>query len=133
MTTCKKKSYPFKLLSQLSVCLFLFLFTHLFHLGFSLVTLYPAVQPFLPESGPLPGAGQLWPGQIGKCKQGPSSHKGQVCGTFSPFYVLKEQMINLRYCHFQFVVIAQWLAWRLATGEVSGSNSGKGDNLLISD
>ena len=31
------------------------------------------------------------------------------------------------------VVIAQWLAWRLATGEVPGSNPGKGENLLISD
>ena len=31
------------------------------------------------------------------------------------------------------VVIAQWLAWRLATGEVPGSNPGKGEDLLISD
>ena len=31
------------------------------------------------------------------------------------------------------VFIAQWLAWRLATGEVLCTNSGKGDNLLISD
>ena len=31
------------------------------------------------------------------------------------------------------VVIAQWLAQRLATGEVPGSNPGKRDNLLISD
>ena len=28
---------------------------------------------------------------------------------------------------------AQWLAWRLATSEVPGSNPGKGDNLKISD
>ena len=28
------------------------------------------------------------------------------------------------------VVIAQWLARRLATGEVPGSNPGKGDNLI---
>ena len=31
------------------------------------------------------------------------------------------------------VVIAQWLARQLATGEVLGSNPGKGDNLLISE
>ena len=31
------------------------------------------------------------------------------------------------------VVIAQWLAQWLATGEVRGSNSGEGDNLFISD
>ena len=31
------------------------------------------------------------------------------------------------------VVIAHWLAWWLATGEVSGSNPDKGENLLISD
>ena len=31
------------------------------------------------------------------------------------------------------VVIAQWLAWQLATGEVLCSNPSKGDNLLISD
>ena len=31
------------------------------------------------------------------------------------------------------VVIAQWLARRHATGEIPGSNPGKGDNLLISD
>ena len=31
------------------------------------------------------------------------------------------------------VVIAQWLARWLATGEVPGSNPGKGENLLISD
>ena len=31
------------------------------------------------------------------------------------------------------VVVAQWLARRLATGEVPGSNPGKGKNLLISD
>ena len=31
------------------------------------------------------------------------------------------------------VVIAQWLAQRLATGVVQGSNPVKGDNLLISD
>ena len=31
------------------------------------------------------------------------------------------------------VVIAQRLAWRLATGEVPGSNPGKGENLLIFD
>ena len=31
------------------------------------------------------------------------------------------------------VIIAQWLAWRLATGYVLGSNPGKGDNLLTSD
>ena len=31
------------------------------------------------------------------------------------------------------VIIAQWLARRLATGEVPGSNPSKGDNLLISD
>ena len=31
------------------------------------------------------------------------------------------------------VIIAQWLAWRLATWEVPGSNPGKGENLLISD
>ena len=30
-------------------------------------------------------------------------------------------------------VIAQWLARQLATGEVLGSNPGKGENLLISD
>ena len=30
-------------------------------------------------------------------------------------------------------VIAQWLAWWLATKEVPGSNPGKGENLLISD
>ena len=28
------------------------------------------------------------------------------------------------------VVIAQWLAWQPATGEVPGSNPGKGKNLL---
>ena len=31
------------------------------------------------------------------------------------------------------VVIAQWLAWRLATEEVPVSNPDKGDYLLISD
>ena len=31
------------------------------------------------------------------------------------------------------VVIAQWLAQRLATREVPGSNPGKGENLLISE
>ena len=31
------------------------------------------------------------------------------------------------------VFIAQWLAWRLATGELLGLNPGKGENLLISD
>ena len=31
------------------------------------------------------------------------------------------------------VIIAQWLAWQIATGEVPGSNPGKGENLLISD
>ena len=31
------------------------------------------------------------------------------------------------------VVIAQWLAWPLATGEVPGSNPSKGENLVISD
>ena len=31
------------------------------------------------------------------------------------------------------MVIAQWLAWRLAIKLVPGSNPGKGDNLLISD
>ena len=31
------------------------------------------------------------------------------------------------------VVIAQWLALRLATGEVPGSNPGKGEKVLISD
>ena len=31
------------------------------------------------------------------------------------------------------VVIAQWLAWQLATGEVPGSNRGKDENLLIAD
>ena len=31
------------------------------------------------------------------------------------------------------VVIAQLLAWQLATGEVPSLNPGKGDNLLISD
>ena len=31
------------------------------------------------------------------------------------------------------VVIAQWLALWLATGEVLGSNPGKGENLLLSD
>ena len=31
------------------------------------------------------------------------------------------------------VVIALWLAQRLAIEEFPGSNSGKGDNLLISD
>ena len=31
------------------------------------------------------------------------------------------------------VVIAQWLARRLATEEVPGSNPGKGENLLISE
>ena len=31
------------------------------------------------------------------------------------------------------VIIAPWLAWRLATGEVTGSNPGKGENLLFSD
>ena len=40
---------------------------------------------------------------------------------------------NLKYSHIYQVVIAQWLARRLATGEVPGSNPGKGENLLISD
>ena len=31
------------------------------------------------------------------------------------------------------VIIAPWLAWWLATGEVLCSNPGKGVNLLISD
>ena len=31
------------------------------------------------------------------------------------------------------VVIAQWLAWRLATVEIPGSNPGTTENLLISD
>ena len=39
---------------------------------------------------------------------------------------IKKQSINQ-------VVIAQWLAWRLATSEVPGLNPGKGENLLISD
>ena len=30
-------------------------------------------------------------------------------------------------------IIAQWLAQRFAPGEVPGSNSGKGENLIISD
>ena len=29
------------------------------------------------------------------------------------------------------VIIAKWLAWRLATGEVPSSNPGKGENLII--
>ena len=29
------------------------------------------------------------------------------------------------------VIIAQWLAWQLATGEVPGLNPGKGDNDLF--
>ena len=32
---------------------------------------------------------------------------------------------------FDQVIIAEWLAWQLATGEVLGSNPGKGKNLLI--
>ena len=28
------------------------------------------------------------------------------------------------------VIIAQWLAWQLATGEVPGSNPGEGENLI---
>ena len=28
------------------------------------------------------------------------------------------------------VVIAQWLAWQLATSEVPGSNLGKGENII---
>ena len=35
--------------------------------------------------------------------------------------------------NFDQVIIAQWLACRLATGEVSGSNPSKGENLLISN
>ena len=31
------------------------------------------------------------------------------------------------------VIIAQRLAWQLITGEVQGSNPGKGENLFISD
>ena len=31
------------------------------------------------------------------------------------------------------IYIAQWLARQLATGEVPGSNPGKGENLLISE
>ena len=31
------------------------------------------------------------------------------------------------------VIIAQWIAQRLATGEVPGSNPSKGENLLIDD
>ena len=31
------------------------------------------------------------------------------------------------------VIIAQWLAWWLATGKVQDSNPGQGENFLISD
>ena len=31
----------------------------------------------------------------------------------------------------RFVIIAQWLAWQLATGVVPGSNPGKGEKLYI--
>ena len=45
------------------------------------------------------------------------------------FLGLMKKLTNLK----DQVVIAQWLAWRLAIGEVLGSNPGKGENLVISD
>ena len=44
----------------------------------------------------------------------------QICSTVFSFIVA-----------FHCVILAQWLAWPLATGEVPGSNPGKGDNLII--
>ena len=41
--------------------------------------------------------------------------------------------LNYKTDRYNQVVIAQWLAWRPATGEVPGLNPGKGENLLISD
>ena len=43
------------------------------------------------------------------------------------------QVMPLLKSHSNQVVIAKWLARRLATGEVPGSNLGKGENLLIAD
>ena len=56
----------------------------------------------------------------------------QFLGLFSVFETFRLFWVNLRVFPHQ-VIIAQWLAWRLATGEVPGSNPGKGENLLISN
>ena len=47
-------------------------------------------------------------------------------------FEVKNTSINQTVMEYQ-VIIAQWLARRLATGEFRGSNPGKGENLLISD
>ena len=49
----------------------------------------------------------------------------------SPMYSIPSD--NFKLVLFNQVVIAQWLAWRLATGDVLGLSPGKGENLLISD
>ena len=58
------------------------------------------------------------------------------------FYIFLEMTVEtaignclkiLSSCQSNQVAIAQWLARRLATGEVLGPNPGKGENLLISD
>ena len=50
----------------------------------------------------------------------------------SGFGILQENDLFLKKLTNQ-VVIAQRLAWRLATDEILGSNPGKGENFLISD
>ena len=39
-------------------------------------------------------------------------------------------LYNIKLVHMYQVLIAQWSAWRLATGDVPGSNLGKEDNLI---
>ena len=53
----------------------------------------------------------------------------------APFFILiiKSNHLSMQEKTSHQVVIAQWLARRLAAGEVQGSNHGKRDNLLISD
>ena len=49
------------------------------------------------------------------------------------YFLEKHQIGILSSRHKYEVVIVQWLARRFATGEGLGSNTGKGENLLISD
>ena len=57
---------------------------------------------------------------------------GYITGLKLTFFKWLKQKMKCTIRSYQ-VVIAQWLARRLATGEVLGSNPGKSENLLISD
>ena len=52
---------------------------------------------------------------------------GQICGTKITFAILKEK--NFKILNLLTNQLASWLAGRLATGEVPGSNPGKGVNI----